>query len=223
MAALLVTALLFAALGCWQLCRLAWKEALIAHVALATTAPPVSIADLPPGAARELEYRRIRLAGRYIPASTTLVAASTELGTGYWDMVAMRGDASTVWVNRGFLPAGSRRANVAAATPAGPTVVVGLLRKNEPNGTWLRDNQASADRWYSRDIPAMARARHIGPARPDIFVDAQAETPAPAAGAPVPGLTVLRFPNNHLSYAITWFALALLSMFGVAVIWRRAP
>jgi surfeit locus 1 family protein len=34
---------------------------------------------------------------------------------------------------------------------------------------------------------------------------------------------VLTFPNNHLSYAITWFVLALLSAGGIVVLWRRSP
>ena len=35
-------------------------------------------------------------------------------------------------------------------------------------------------------------------------------TPAHAGGAPVGGLTVIAFRNNHLVYALTWFALALM-------------
>ena len=41
------------------------------------------------------------------------------------------------------------------------------------------------------------------------FVDADA-TPNPG-GWPLGGLTVVRFPNSHLIYALTWFGLALLT------------
>lgn len=46
------------------------------------------------------------------------------------------------------------------------------------------------------------------------FIDADA-TP----GQPVPrgGMTVVRFPNNHLVYAFTWFGLAALIAF---MTWR---
>ena len=30
------------------------------------------------------------------------------------------------------------------------------------------------------------------------------------AHAPAGGLTVIRFPNNHLGYLLTWYALALM-------------
>jgi surfeit locus 1 family protein len=57
------------------------------------------------------------------------------------------------------------------------------------------------------------------------FIDARTETPAsggaPAAGqAPVGGLTVLAFNNNHLAYALTWFALALLSALAAVLVLR---
>ncbi|WP_204265686.1 SURF1 family cytochrome oxidase biogenesis protein, partial [Klebsiella pneumoniae] len=40
------------------------------------------------------------------------------------------------------------------------------------------------------------------------FIDRDAGTNA--RDLPIGGLTVIRFPNNHLVYAITWFALALM-------------
>jgi surfeit locus 1 family protein len=221
--ALLIAALLFAALGDWQVHRLAWKQALIARVNQATTAPPLAFAALPAVPVASLEYHRTLLTGRFEPATTTLVTATTDLGAGYWDMVAMRVGARAVWINRGFVPTGSRRAGIAASTPTTPVTVTGLIRLTEPKGTWLRANQPGADRWYSRDLAAMAQARHVAGASPQMFIDAQAETPHTASGAPVPGLTVLDFPNNHLSYAITWFTLALVSAGGAIVLWRRSP
>ncbi|MEG2962914.1 MAG: SURF1 family cytochrome oxidase biogenesis protein, partial [Janthinobacterium sp.] len=41
------------------------------------------------------------------------------------------------------------------------------------------------------------------------FVDAK-EKSETAVDAPVGGLTVISFHNNHLVYALTWFALALM-------------
>ena len=36
------------------------------------------------------------------------------------------------------------------------------------------------------------------------------------------GMTVVTFRNAHLSYALTWFALALLSLGGLAIVLRGA-
>jgi surfeit locus 1 family protein len=52
------------------------------------------------------------------------------------------------------------------------------------------------------------------------FVDASNETPR-QPDAPVAGLTVVNFPDNHLVYALTWLALALLSGGAAIVLWRK--
>jgi surfeit locus 1 family protein len=45
------------------------------------------------------------------------------------------------------------------------------------------------------------------------FIDADG-TPNPG-GWPIGGLTVVHFSNNHLIYALTWFALALMLAVGL--------
>jgi surfeit locus 1 family protein len=95
--------------------------------------------------------------------------------------------------------------------------VAGLLRPTEPKGGFLRANAPGADRWYSRDVAAIAAARHISGVAP-YFIDADA-TPN-TGGFPVGGLTVVTFRNNHLQYALTWFTLALM-VAGAAVFVAR--
>jgi surfeit locus 1 family protein len=119
----------------------------------------------------------------------------------------------TVLINRGFVPADHRDpATRAAGQIAGVTRVVGLLRMTEPKGGFLRSNDPAGNRWYSRDVAAIAVARNLGAVAP-YFIDADA-TPNPGAW-PVGGLTVIDFPNSHLVYAVTWYALALM-LAGVA-------
>ena len=76
----------------------------------------------------------------------------------------------------------------------------------EPKGAFLRTNDASADRWFSRDVAAISAKHGLENPAP-YFIDADA-TPNPG-GFPVGGLTIIAFPNNHLVYALTWFALAV--------------
>jgi surfeit locus 1 family protein len=97
--------------------------------------------------------------------------------------------------------------------------VTGLLRVSEPGGAFLRSNDPAADRWYSRDVAEMARARGLDRVAP-YFLDADA---APNRGGyPVGGLTVVHFRDPHLVYALTWFALAALSLFFARLLWRPA-
>ena len=96
--------------------------------------------------------------------------------------------------------------------------MTGLLRISEPKGAYLRANDPVSDRWYSRDVAAIAAARELAPVAP-YFIDADA-TSVPA-GLPVGGLTVLELPNNHLVYALTWFVLALTLLGAAAQLGRE--
>jgi len=219
--ALLVLAVLFAGLGLWQVQRLGWKNRLIAATDAAIHAAPIDVANLPPGDLSLLVYRRLAMTGHFVPAGTTLVTGTSSLGTGYWELVPLVNDrARTVMVNRGFLAEGSRIAAARAQVPVGSVHVEGLLRLTEPGGTWLRANRPTENRWYSRDIAGIANARGV-PVDPRLFIDSAVETPAPGPDAPVPGLTVIAFPNNHLGYALTWFTLCLMATGGAVMLMRR--
>lgn len=217
----------FAALGTWQLYRLQWKLALIERVERRVHAVPVPAPGRerwPRISAESDEYRHVRVSGIFLYGLTTKVQATTELGSGYWLLTPLRtADGSVVLVNRGFIraPGPGRKASAddmpASATGRGPATVTGLLRISEPGGGFLRRNDPAGNRWYSRDVRAIAAARGLSDAAP-YFVDADAgQEPAaadPADGSPdrpVGGLTVISFPNNHLAYAITWYALALMT------------
>jgi surfeit locus 1 family protein len=220
-AALTVAVLL--ALGTWQLQRLQWKNALIERIAERVHAAPVPVPGperWPDISADSDEYRRVRASGIFLHQFSTRVQAVTEHGSGYWLLTPLRTtDGNIVLVNRGFIPLQGRETGGSGAQPgtgehaaAGnrQVSVTGLLRISEPGGGFLRKNDPLGNRWYSRDVQAIAAAHGLSDVAP-YFIDADA-TPAPddATIHPVGGLTVLSFPNNHLIYAVTWYALALM-------------
>jgi surfeit locus 1 family protein len=96
-----------------------------------------------------------------------------------------------------------------------PTEVTGLLRITEPRGGFLRSNDPAHDRWYSRDVAAIAQAKNLTDVAP-YFIDADASPVGEKD--PVGGLTVVSLPNNHLVYALTWLCLAALSVRGIVVV-----
>ncbi|MCG2583574.1 SURF1 family protein [Massilia sp. TS11] len=217
--ALALVTLVCLGLGSWQLVRLQWKLALIARVdarvhAPAQPAPPrAAWASL---TAENAEYLHVQASGILQHQRSTLVQASTTLGPGYWVMTPLRlTDGSTILINRGFVP--ERRLPTAPAEES--TSVSGLLRLSETGGGFLRNNDARAERWYSRDVQAIAAARGLGSVAP-YFIDAEAD-PRAAPGAPVGGLTVIAFRNHHLVYALTWFTLAAMVLLRVWQIRRR--
>lgn len=205
----------FATLGTWQVKRLFWKLDLIERVDQRVKAPAT---DAPPPAQWAQvnldadEYRHVRLQGHFLHDRETLVQASTVLGAGFWVLTPIKAaDGTVVLVNRGFVPPEKRnRASRRSTEPQGEVRLIGLLRMTEPGGGFLRENDPAKQRWYSRDVQAIAKAHGLNQVAP-YFVDAEANA---AQEWPAGGLTVIAFKNNHLVYAITWFALALMVLFG---------
>jgi len=223
-----VAALLFVglvALGTWQVQRRAWKLDLIARVEQRVHSPPAAAPGADAwariGAATD-EYRRVWASGTYLRDADTFVQAVTERGAGFWVLTPLRlADGSVLLVNRGFVPPEARNR---LARVDGPATVTGLLRISEPDGGFLRKNDASADRWYSRDVRAIAAARGLKQVAP-YFVDADAAPAStdPNAVVPFGGLTVVAFHNSHLVYAITWYTLALMVAAAAWRFMREAP
>ena len=210
------------ALGTWQLQRRTWKLDLMARISqrvqvAATPAPGPE--QWPHIDAAGYEYRHVSALGVWMVGRSTWVQAVTELGGGYWLLTPLQGeDGHILLVNRGFVPADQRAtldAQLAQApSPSDSVVVTGLLRLSEPGGGFLRHNDAPGNRWYSRDVQAIAAARALSGVAP-YFIDADAAPDQQAvSGAaskwPTAGMTVLVFHNNHLVYALTWYTLALL-------------
>lgn len=223
LAALLLAAIaLFLALGVWQVQRRAWKLRLIAAVDQRVhqdPRPAPAPAEWPRVSFDTHAYAHVRVHGRYDTAHEALVQAVTDLGGGFWVLTPLVTDGGwTVLVNRGFVPS-DQRARTTHLPPAAPVTVTGLLRLTEPKGGFLRSNDPAHDRWYSRDVPAIAAADRLTRVAP-YFIDAG---PTPPGTLPVGGLTVIAFANNHLQYALTWFAMAVLSAAGLWVLLRDRP
>lgn len=203
----------FCALGGWQIHRLAWKRDLIARVDGRIHAAPIPALT---GATKDDEYRRVTVSGVFLHDKAALVQASTIRGPGFWVLTPLRQDDGAITlINRGFVP--NRKARY--DSPQGAVQVVGLLRLTEPGGGFLRDNDLAADRWYSRDVEAIAKARRLGGVVRPYFIDEGAG--ASPTSLPVGGLTVVSFPNNHLQYAITWFVLAAMTLGAYILVMRQ--
>jgi len=216
-------------LGTWQIERKGWKEALIATLEQRLSAAP---ADLPPRTdwdrldQREMEFRRVKLSAEFLHGQETLVYTSGSAlrsdvsGPGYWVFTPARlADGSLVVVNRGFVPEGRQDpASRAAGQVAGVSEIIAALRWPEPRGLFAPAADPARNLWFVRDHLAMAAAKNWGPVAP-FFVDQEA--PVPPGGLPKPGKIAPNLRNDHLQYAITWYALAVV-LAVVFVVWLRS-
>ena len=107
----------------------------------------------------------------------------------------------------------------AAGDLAGHVQVSGLMRAPEARNLFTPADDPKTGQFFTKD-PATIAARDGIVAAPFI-VDADA-TPANPGGWPRGGAAVVDIPNNHFSYAMTWFGLAL-GLFGVfgSFAWKR--
>ena len=212
-------------LGTWQLVRLEFKVATKsfweAQIALSPVELPFEISN-PYDAARHYDHRRASIAGVYMH-DRELFLAATRRGTFGFHVITplRRGDGSTVLIDRGWVPADARDPETRRESQySGEVTVEGLVRDSDRPGWFVPDNDPYRNYWFWRDVPAMAEAAGVADALP-FFVEAG---PAPnAGGLPIGREYRLNIANNHLSYAITWFSLAV----ALAVIYvlsqRRGP
>ncbi|MGC3964168.1 MAG: SURF1 family protein [Rhodocyclaceae bacterium] len=213
-------------LGTWQIERRAWKLDLIERVDQRVHAAPQPAPTAGQWGSVNTDndaYRHVSVRGTFLNDRETLVQASTALGPGFWVLTPLRtDDGHYILINRGYVPDNRREPSTRALTePVGEQTITGLLRLTEPQGGFLRSNDAGANRWYSRDVAAIAAARSL-PAESvaPYFIDAESGGNADADRWPVGGLTVVSFHNSHLVYVITWYTLALMVAGAVVYLWR---
>ena len=222
----------FIALGVWQLQRRVAKHALITALTERLAAEPVA---LPPpaqwstlNAARD-EFRRVSFTASYAPMPDAMVYSSGSAvrndasGPGTWAFLPARlPGGEMIVIDAGFIEntmqdrAVEDRA-VRKLVTGQPVTLTGYLRFPEGAG-WLTPAENRTKRlWFVRDHLAIASALGWGMVAP-FYLDL--EQPVPENGIPRPGPLEVHLKDDHLQYALTWFALAgaLLIAFGV---WAR--
>ncbi len=205
------------ALGTWQIQRLHWKLALIEAVSRNLTLPPVSL-DTALRLGKNAEYRRVALTGRFDHAKEAYIYSVIDGGPAYHVVTPLTfEDGRVLLIDRGIVPEtkldpSHRR----AGQVPGLVRVVGVWRTGSLPGLFTPGPQLARHLWFVRDVAAIAAADRIRVAAP-VLVEADA-TPNPG-GWPQGGHTVVSFRNEHLQYAITWYALAI-ALIGVYVVFH---
>jgi cytochrome oxidase assembly protein ShyY1 len=227
---------LFAGLGVWQLQRRVEKHALIAHLTERLAAAPGSLPSPSQWSAltpTQDEFRRVSFAATYESRPDAMVYSSGSAvrddisGPGTWAFLPARlASGEIVVINAGFVQntmqdrAQEDRA-VKQFVTGEPVTLTGYIRFPETAGALTPSENPANRLWFTRDHLAMARALGWGeggrPVAP-FYIDL--EQPVPASGIPKPGPLEVHLKDDHLQYAITWFALAGAVMIAFGVWWR---
>jgi len=224
---------LFIGLGVWQLQRRVEKHALIAAlterlaVAPGALPSPAQWSALTP--ARD-EFRRVSFSATYQHLPDAMVYSSGSAvrddisGPGTWAFLPARlASGETVVVNAGFVQNMMQERSqqdraVAPLITGQPVMLTGYLRFPEKAGVLTPAENLARRLWFTRDHLAMAHALGWGEVAP-FYIDL--EQPVPVSGIPKPGPLEVHLKDDHMQYAITWFALAgaVVIAFGA---WLRA-
>lgn len=221
----LVAGAILVGLGVWQLHRLAWKDALIATIETRSRAAPH---PLPPptrwGAMKpaDYEYDHVALTGTFDNADEILILRASPDGPGYHVITPFHlASGGTVLVDRGFVPTAMKaRALRRDGEVAGQVRITGLLRAPESRNLFTPADDATRGTFYTRDPARIAAYLKLPDAAPfSVDID---PSPANAGRLPKAEIAGIAIPNNHFSYALTWFGLALglLCVF-VSYAWSR--
>lgn len=215
-------------LSAWQWQRLSWKEGVMARMQQRMHAAPRPLADpadWPALAGGDYEYSRVQTAGTFDHSREFLLfrpAGGPAKQPGYDVFTPLRIDGAQrwIWINRGYVPEALKSpASRAQGQVSGRVIVAGVLRSPEDRSFFTPADAPARMLFYTRDPAAMSAAAKLLDAAP-FSIDAD-ETPNPG-DYPRGGATVVNIPNNHLSYAVTWFGLGL-TLLGVyaAFAWKR--
>jgi len=208
-------------LGMWQLDRLAERRAANAEALAARAAPEVMLA---PGAlGPELAGRRVIVAGEFDRSGEVVIRGQAwDGGPGVRVVTPLRiaGSDTVVMVDRGFVKSPDAvHADLTGLDEPGRRTVRGLafpLGRREDGGQPLERDGAATWRGLDRDA---LRARLPFPVAAVWVLETPDSTlpPWPRRMA-APALD----DGPHLSYAIQWFAFALIGLVGAAVVAFRA-
>lgn len=196
-------------LGLWQLRRADWKEGLLAEIQQGIEADPV---HLPAAIDPSMKYLPVFLRGR-TTGEEILILSGTKEEAGYQVVSALvTEDGRRIMVDRGFIPQDDRR----AARPPTDLVVDGNLHWPDEKAAATPEPNLTENIWFAREVDRMAAQLHTLP----VLVVARAVGGDRQGVTPIP-VGIDDIPNNHLSYALQWFMIALTwaGMTG-ALIWR---
>jgi surfeit locus 1 family protein len=198
-------------LGGWQLERLSWKEQVIAESDKAKELPALGTLPAEVGG---LTYCRVALTGTFQNEKAIhLIGRQQGMDVGYYIVtpLVLEDDGRIILVDRGFSPLGKE------TQPEGLVTVEGMLRPLRQHRYFAPKNSPEKNIWSYEDLNEIEA--FIGQRPLPLVVEA---TGKPEKNVfPIPNEGKVIFRNDHLGYAITWFALAITSLVMFGAYYRK--
>ncbi len=194
----------FCALGTWQLYRLQWKLELISEITSGLDSIPIEYSN-----SIKTNYQRVTSKGKFNFADQIYLYSLNDSGKPGYDVITpfKTNKNENVLINRGWISEGSKgNSNINLKTES-EQKIVGLLRKIYKPNIFKPANDTVKNIWFSINLKELKEVTGEQFNEFVIFLeDNQAKTP-------IPKKISIDVPNNHLKYAITWYAISISIIF----------
>ncbi len=207
----LVSFLILISLGTWQVKRLFWKNDIISNY-LEKFEKNKILYEKTFKYDGTQEFRRVLIKGKFLNNKETLIIGKTYEGNAGFHLVTpiLTDENKVVLINRGWISEKLKLKKNRPFTIIKEEVIVdGIIRKPQLKGYFVPKNDKVGDFWFTINPNEIKEARKLDKYdfEENFFIDLirnkkNKTLPIAALGNP-------NFRNQHLSYAITWYSLAL--------------
>jgi len=220
-------------LGTWQVQRKKWKLGLIKKLEERTTSNPQPFPD-DLAKLKYLEYYPLVVKGKFdhskefliqprslieanskpdIDAGSLFSVKKNNVGAQVITPFHLDGSTLVILINRGYVPRERRDPQTRLEGQIEQSVeVTGLLRHTEKRPPLSPRNIPGKNHWVYKDLDEMAAASGASPILLDALYDSNA-----LPFAPIGGQTRVTLRDEHLSYIVTWYGLAVVT----GIVWYR--
>ena len=207
----IVTFFILVLLGTWQVKRLFWKNNLTTNYNEKFNKQKI-VYNRNLEYNQDLEYRRILIKGKFLNEKEILIIGKTYEGNAGFHLITplLTNDNKIVLINRGWISEKLKLQKSRLSMIFENEVIVdGIIRKPQLKGYFVPDNDPSGGFWFTikpNEIKNfLALVQHDFEQR--FYIDSiqkknNKTLPIGVTGSP-------NFRNQHLSYAITWYSLAI--------------
>lgn len=209
-------------LGTWQVKRLQWKEALIAEIETARTQQPLEMMPFKNAELKAKDFYPVKLEGVWVENTEFHVTPRWFKGQlGYFVVSPfIECDGRKLLINRGWVPADRKDPATRPETAvSGAATIHGIIRVSNERNWMTPPNDPKRNLWFGRDVKEMAASANI---ENPILAMVDIVGPQDVKQLPVPSDGQIRLRNDHLSYILTWYGIAL-GVVVIFVVYHRKP
>ena len=211
----IMTFIILCGFGTWQIKRLYWKEALIQRYITESQSKPISnLSEV--SKSKVNEFKAVEISGKFLHNNEIYITGKTYEGNAGFHVVTpfKMENNKIVLINRGWVSEGYKNPNKRKfSLVKGKVKLKGIIRYPQKKGYFVPDNDGINGFWFTIIPNQIFNFIKINTdfAVNDYYIDALRLGEKITLPIGVDGKPNLR--NQHLSYAITWYGLALSLLF----------